>query len=158
MDFKGIENLIKAMSESNLSSMDIEYNGIAIKMKKENNKIYKQETISGEYEKENRDNIVEEKKLDLLNNEEKTDISIGDNFIEIVSPIVGTFYESPGVDKKPYVKVGDKVKKGDTVCIVEAMKVMNEIEAEVDGEIVDVLVENEQMVQYGEALFKIKPL
>ncbi|NFP93106.1 acetyl-CoA carboxylase biotin carboxyl carrier protein [Clostridium sporogenes] len=158
MDFKGIENLIKAMSESNLSSMDIEYNGIAIKMKKENNKIYKQETISGEYEKENRDNIVEEKKLDLLNNEEKTDISIGDNFIEIVSPIVGTFYESPGVDKKPYVKVGDKVRKGDTVCIVEAMKVMNEIEAEVDGEIVDVLVENEQMVQYGEALFKIKPL
>ncbi|EKO1914244.1 acetyl-CoA carboxylase biotin carboxyl carrier protein [Clostridium botulinum] len=158
MDFKGIENLIKAMSESNLSSMDIEYNGITIKMKKENNKIYKQETISGEYEKENRDNIVEEKKLDLLNNEEKTDISMGDNFIEIVSPIVGTFYESPGVDKKPYVKVGDKVKKGDTVCIVEAMKVMNEIEAEVDGEIVDVLVENEQMVQYGEALFKIKPL
>ncbi|HDK7158140.1 TPA: acetyl-CoA carboxylase biotin carboxyl carrier protein [Clostridium botulinum] len=158
MDFKGIENLIKAMSESNLSSMDIEYNGIAIKMKKENNKIYKQETISGEYEKENRDNIVEEKKLDLLNNEEKTDISMGDNFIEIVSPIVGTFYESPGVDKNPYVKVGDKVKKGDTVCIVEAMKVMNEIEAEVDGEIVDVLVENEQMVQYGEALFKIKPL
>ncbi|MBD5637934.1 acetyl-CoA carboxylase biotin carboxyl carrier protein [Clostridium botulinum] len=158
MDFKGIENLIKAMSESNLSSMDIEYNGIAIKMKKENNKIYKQEIISGEYEKENRDNIVEEKKLDLLNNEEKTDISMGDNLIEIVSPIVGTFYESSGVDKKPYVKVGDKVKKGDTVCIVEAMKVMNEIEAEVDGEIVDVLVENEQMVQYGEALFKIKPL
>ncbi|ENK0840148.1 acetyl-CoA carboxylase biotin carboxyl carrier protein [Clostridium sporogenes] len=158
MDFKGIENLIKAMSESNLSSMDIEYNGIAIKMKKENNKIYKQEIISGEYEKENRDNIVEEKKLDLLNNEEKTDISMGDNFIEIVSPIVGTFYESPGVDKKPYVKVGDKVKKGDTVCIVEAMKVMNEIEAEVDGEIVEVLIENEQMVQYGEALFKIKPL
>ncbi|WP_434297781.1 acetyl-CoA carboxylase biotin carboxyl carrier protein [Clostridium sporogenes] len=158
MDFKGIENLIKAMSESNLSSMDIEYNGIAIKMKKENNKIYKQEIISGEYEKENRDNIVEEKKLDLLNNEEKTDISMGDNFIEIVSPIVGTFYESPAIDKKPYVKVGDKVKKGDIVCIVEAMKVMNEIEAEVDGEIVEVLIENEQMVQYGEALFKIKPL
>ena len=158
MDFKGIENLIKAMSESNLSSMDIEYNGIAIKMKKENNKSYKQEIISGEYEKENRDNIVEDKKLDLLHNEEKTDISMGDNFIEIVSPIVGTFYESPGIDKKPYVKVGDKVKKGDIVCIVEAMKVMNEIEAEVDGEIVEVLIENEQMVQYGEALFKIKPL
>ena len=54
--------------------------------------------------------------------------------------------------------MGDKVKKGDIVCIVEAMKVMNEIEAEVDGEIVEVLIENEQMVQYGEALFKIKPL
>ena len=81
-----------------------------------------------------------------------------DNFIEIVSPIVGTFYESPGADKKPYVKVGDKVKKGDIVCIVEAMKVMNEIEAEVDGEIVEISVKNEQMVQYGEVLFKIKPL
>ncbi len=66
MDFKGIENLIKAMSESNLSSMDIEYNGIAIKMKKENNKIYKQEIISQEYEKENRDNIVEEKKIRFI--------------------------------------------------------------------------------------------
>lgn len=158
MDFKGIENLIKAMSESNLSSMEIEYNGIAIKMKKENNKSYKQEIISGEYEKENRDNIVEEKKLELLNNEEKTDVSTEDNFIEIVSPIVGTFYESPGADKKPYVKVGDKVKKGDIVCIVEAMKVMNEIEAEIDGEIVEISVKNEQMVQYGEVLFKIKPL
>ncbi|UJA32133.1 acetyl-CoA carboxylase biotin carboxyl carrier protein [Clostridium sporogenes] len=158
MDFKGIENLIKAMSESNLSSMEIEYNGIAIKMKKENNKSYKQEIISGEYEKENRDNIVEEKKLELLNNEEKTDVSTEDNFIEIVSPIVGTFYESPGADKKSYVKVGDKVKKGDIVCIVEAMKVMNEIEAEVDGEIVEISVKNEQMVQYGEVLFKIKPL
>ncbi|NFN87554.1 acetyl-CoA carboxylase biotin carboxyl carrier protein [Clostridium sporogenes] len=158
MDFKGIENLIKAMSESNLSSMDIEYNGMAIKMKKENNKIYKQEIISEGYEKENKDSIVEERKLDLLTDEEKTDIAIENNLIEIVSPIVGTFYESPGMDKEPYVKVGDKVKKGDIVCIVEAMKVMNEIEAEVDGEIVDILVKNEQMVQYGEVLFKIKPL
>lgn len=158
MDFKGIENLIKAMSESNLSSMDIEYNGMAIKMKKENNKIYKQEIISEGYEKENKDSIVEERKLDLLNDEEKTDIVIENNLIEIVSPIVGTFYESPGMDKESYVKVGDKVKKGDIVCIVEAMKVMNEIEAEVDGEIVDILVKNEQMVQYGEVLFKIKPL
>lgn len=111
MDFKGIENLIKAMSESNLSSMDIEYNGIAIKMKKENNKIYKQETISQEYEKENRDNIVEEKKLDLLSNEEKTGIAIADNLIEIVSPIVGTFYESPGVDKNLMLRQEIRLKK-----------------------------------------------
>ncbi|EJO5348160.1 acetyl-CoA carboxylase biotin carboxyl carrier protein [Clostridium botulinum] len=157
MDFKGIENLIKAMSQSDLSSMDIEYNGISIKMKKDNNKVSKQQIVSTQYETENINNGIEEK-LNLSNEEEKKDILVEDNLKEIVSPIVGTFYKSPGRDKEDYVKVGDKVKKGDIVCIVEAMKVMNEIEAEVDGEIVGILVEDGQMVQYGEALFKIKPL
>lgn len=91
MDFKGIENLIKAVSESNLSSMDIEYNGITIKMKKENNQVYPQESTSKAYEKESKDSIVGERKLDLLNDEEKLDIDIENNLIEIVSPIVGTF-------------------------------------------------------------------
>jgi len=72
------------------------------------------------------------------------------------SPMVGTFYTSSAPGKDPYVKVGDKVKKGDTLCIIEAMKLMNEIESEFDGEIVEVLVENEQMVEYGQPLFKIK--
>ena len=74
----------------------------------------------------------------------------------IRSPLVGTYYAAPGEGSEPYVTAGSIVKKGETVCIVEAMKLMNEIEAEFDGEIVEVCKKNEDMVEYGEILFKIK--
>ncbi|MEE2749980.1 MAG: acetyl-CoA carboxylase biotin carboxyl carrier protein [Myxococcota bacterium] len=75
---------------------------------------------------------------------------------EVQSPMVGTFYRSPSPDAGPFVQVGDKVTRGQTLCIVEAMKLMNEIEADVDGTIAAVLVENAQPVQFGQALFKIR--
>lgn len=73
----------------------------------------------------------------------------------VTSPIVGTFYSSSAPDKPPYVKVGDKVKVGDVLCIVEAMKVMNEITSKFDGEIAEILVNNEEMVQFEQPLFRI---
>lgn len=76
--------------------------------------------------------------------------------VPVVSPMVGTFYRSPAPDAPPFVKVGDRVQKGQTLCIIEAMKLMNEIEAEVSGEIVEILVENGQPVEYGQTLFLIK--
>jgi acetyl-CoA carboxylase biotin carboxyl carrier protein len=85
-----------------------------------------------------------------------TEVAKNDNFKEITSPFVGTFYGSPSPDEAAYVKVGDKVSKGQVLCIVEAMKIMNEIESEVSGEIVEICVENENYVEYGQALFKIK--
>jgi acetyl-CoA carboxylase biotin carboxyl carrier protein len=78
------------------------------------------------------------------------------NLHKITSPMVGTFYAAPSPDAPPYVKVGDKVKEDTVVCIVEAMKLFNEIEAEVKGEIVEVLVENGQLVEYGQPLFLVK--
>ena len=75
----------------------------------------------------------------------------------VKAPMVGTFYRSAGPDKEAFVKVGDKVQKGQTLCIIEAMKLFNEIEAEVDGEIVEVLVKNGQLVEYGQPLFLVKP-
>lgn len=75
---------------------------------------------------------------------------------QIVSPMVGTFYRSPSPGAAPYVDKGDKVKEKTVVCIIEAMKLMNEIEAEVSGEIVDILVENGQLVEYGQPLFLVK--
>lgn len=77
---------------------------------------------------------------------------------EITSPIVGTFYRRPAVDAEPYVDVGDVVKKGDVLCIVEAMKLMNEIEADVGGKIVEICIQDGSMVEYGEALFRIEPV
>ena len=75
----------------------------------------------------------------------------------VKSPIVGTFYRAPEPGAKPFAEVGEVVKKGQVLCIIEAMKLMNEINAEVDGEVVKVYVENSQAVQYGERLFAIRP-
>jgi acetyl-CoA carboxylase biotin carboxyl carrier protein len=77
--------------------------------------------------------------------------------IESRSPIVGTFYQSSSPDAPPFVAVNDTIKKGDVLCIIEAMKLMNEIEAEVSGTIVEILVENGQAVEYDQPLFRIKP-
>jgi acetyl-CoA carboxylase biotin carboxyl carrier protein len=74
----------------------------------------------------------------------------------ILSPFVGTFYFSPAPGKPPYVKVGDKIKVGQTLCILEAMKIMNEIDSEVQGELMEICVDNESLVEYGQPLFKIK--
>ena len=75
----------------------------------------------------------------------------------VSSPIVGTFYRAPNPDADPYVKVGDFVEQGQTLCIVEAMKLMNEIEADISGTVVKVLPENAQAVEYGESLFMVRP-
>ena len=76
----------------------------------------------------------------------------------ITSPMVGTFYQAPSPDSPPYVKVGDKIKKGQTLCIIEAMKIMNELEAEYDCEILEVLVEDGQPVEFDTPLFRVKKL
>ena len=80
---------------------------------------------------------------------------VADNSKTIDAPIVGVFYAASAPGKAPYVSVGKKVKKGDVVCIIEAMKCMNEIQAEEDGEIVEVLVKDGELVEYGQPLFKI---
>lgn len=79
-----------------------------------------------------------------------------DRFFTVTSPMVGTFYRAPAPDEPPYVQVGDRVEVGQPLCIIEAMKLMNEIEAEVSGRIREILVENGQPVQYGQALFIIE--
>ncbi|MBL7815079.1 MAG: acetyl-CoA carboxylase biotin carboxyl carrier protein [Saprospiraceae bacterium] len=81
----------------------------------------------------------------------------GGNYLEIKSPIVGTFYRAAGTDKPPYVKVGDKVEKGKVVCIVEAMKLFNEIESEIQGKIVKICIEDASPVEYDQVLFLVDP-
>lgn len=76
---------------------------------------------------------------------------------EILSPMVGTFYRSPGPDESPYVNIGDSVNTGQVVCIIEAMKLMNEIEADVSGQVVEILVKNGEPVEYKQPLMRVKP-
>ncbi|TNF01127.1 MAG: acetyl-CoA carboxylase biotin carboxyl carrier protein [Deltaproteobacteria bacterium] len=83
--------------------------------------------------------------------------SSSEGLIEITSPFVGTFYRSSSPGSEAYTKLGDKIAPGKVLCIVEAMKIMNEIEAEVSGEIVEICVENENYVEFGQVLFKVKP-
>lgn len=84
--------------------------------------------------------------------------SAGDsNYVEVKSPMIGTFYRSPNPDSPSFVSVGDKVEKGDPVCIIEAMKLFNEIESEVSGTIVKVMVENASPVEYDQVLFLVDP-
>ncbi|MCY4523529.1 MAG: acetyl-CoA carboxylase biotin carboxyl carrier protein, partial [Halobacteriovoraceae bacterium] len=78
------------------------------------------------------------------------------NIVEITSPFVGTFYQSSSPESEPYVKLGDKISSGQVLCIIEAMKIMNEIESDVEGNIVEISCENENYVEYGQVLFKIK--
>jgi acetyl-CoA carboxylase biotin carboxyl carrier protein len=80
-----------------------------------------------------------------------------DKYIDVPSPIVGTFYGSPGPEESPFVEIGMKVRKGQVVCIIEAMKIMNEIEAEVSGEVIEILVQNGQPIEYGQPLMRVNP-
>jgi acetyl-CoA carboxylase biotin carboxyl carrier protein len=88
---------------------------------------------------------------------ETQEMNANDSSIQTISsPMVGTFYAAPSPESEPYVRVGDQIKEGSVLCIVEAMKLMNELEAEVNGEIVEILVKNGQLVEYGMPLFHVK--
>ncbi|MEM7796956.1 MAG: acetyl-CoA carboxylase biotin carboxyl carrier protein [Cyanobacteria bacterium P01_C01_bin.118] len=82
--------------------------------------------------------------------------AIASDLYEITSPMVGTFYRAPAPDESPFVDTGDRIKPGQTVCIIEAMKLMNELEAEVSGEIVEILVQNAEPVEFGQPLMRVK--
>ena len=79
------------------------------------------------------------------------------NWVDITSPMVGTFYAAPAPDEDPFASVGDRISKGDTVCIIEAMKLMNEIEAEVTGQIMEIAVQNGEPVEFGQVLMRVNP-
>ena len=137
MELKEITDLITAVSKSSLSEFSLEEGNLKLTLKAKNLSIL-----------ENDFNTDTEKKSELKPKQEK-------NGITITSPLVGTFFDSPSPSAEPFVKVGDKVEKGQTIAIIEAMKLMNEIEAEYDGIVTDVLVENEAVVEYGQPLFVI---
>ena len=147
MEYEEIKKLMDDMGNSKLSSLDIEFpDGIKISMAKT-----VQNDISVVTAERITPTVVE---IDSTKKEEQKD----ENLQIITSPMVGTFYSSDAPDKPAYIKVGDKIHKGQVVCIVEAMKLMNEIESEFDGEVVEVCAKNEEMVEYGAPLFKIKAL
>lgn len=143
MEYEKIKQLMNDFGDSKLSSIDVEFpDGTKLKMEKNDEKqiVVEKQTIANVPQVVIEDKAVEE-------NREEGKI--------VKSPMVGTFYTKPSPDSMPYVEVGTKVKKGTVLCIIEAMKLMNEIESEFDGEIVEVLVKDGESVDYGKPLFRI---
>ena len=152
MNYEEIKRLIDDMGEAKIDELSIEFpEGIKISMKKNKAPVMPSkvaESVQYITVPEKTEQKVETKQSEKEEEEEEYKI--------VKSPMVGTFYSKSSPDAKPYVEVGSKVKKGDILCIVEAMKLMNEIESEFDGEIVEVCVKDGEMVDYGKPLFKIK--
>ena len=151
MEYKEIKQLMEDMENSSLSSLDISLpDGTKISIQKENNEETKNYTVQSSKTVKIENNEKEEQKIF----ESKT--SNNENKKIVKAPMVGTFYLKPSPTSEAYVEIGKTVKKGDTLCIIEAMKLMNEVESEFDGEIVEICKKDEEMVEYGEILFKIK--
>ena len=150
MEFENLLTLIKTVSDSELTDFDYEENGTRIRLKK------KKETV-----------VVAGASADvptaplaaaqaaIQNSETVADADREPEGMIVKSPLVGTFYAAPAEDAAPFVSVGDQVKKGQTLAIVEAMKLMNEIESDFDGKVAEIYVENGQAVEYGQPLFRI---
>ncbi len=145
MELEEIKNLIELLQDTDITELQVEREGAKLKIKREKfissfettpsvvRSAAEMETIKEE--------VVEEHKL-----------------VTITSPIVGIFHRSPSPESPPFVEIGSNVKKGQVLCIVEAMKLMNEIESDIDGIISKILIENGHPVEYGEPLFIIEPV
>ena len=147
MDYDKIKELIEAVSKSNLTRFEVEEGGLKISMRTDKDSknivVAASQTAAA--------TVAEP----MVQTAAVPQVEETAGSMVVKSPLVGTFYCAPNVDAKPYVQVGDVEKKGQVLGIVEAMKLMNEIESEFEGEIKEILVENEQMVEYGQPLFVI---
>ena len=148
MEFEKMIELIKTVSDSNLTQFQIEEDGFKLSMKTDKQSkvvVQKQESVPKE---------IQSVAMDEIKPEEQKEIKKAEGNV-VKSPLVGTFYSASSPDSAPFVKVGDTVKKGQVLGIVEAMKLMNEIESEFDGVVKEIQIENEQVVEYGQPLFVI---
>lgn len=142
MELDEIKALIELLKESDITEIEIEKEGSKIKLKR--GRLFTSiEMPKVEY-------TAREERL-AAEEEEKA------RLVTVKAPLVGTFYRSPSPDSGPFIEPGAKVKKGQVLCIIEAMKLMNEIESDLDGTVSRILVENGQPVEYGEPLFLIEP-
>ncbi len=161
MDFKQIQELIKIINKSNIGELTIEEKDfkITIRQKEEASPVYTTSTPSSAYL--NAPFVSQPSAPSVntqsVNHETAPSTKPADNYVTIKSPMIGTFYRSSTPDKPPFVSVGDEVTQGKTVCIIEAMKLFNEIESEVSGTIVKVLADDASPVEYDQPLFLVEP-
>ncbi|RPI18464.1 MAG: acetyl-CoA carboxylase biotin carboxyl carrier protein [Ignavibacteriae bacterium] len=155
-DLNYIKKLIKMLDTCGISELEIEEEGTKIKL-------VKNKPVSGEIPQTIHFSqapvpapIVQAAEAPAVKPEEKTEPKLNSNLVEVRSPIVGTFYAAPSPNADSYVHVGSQVTVGTVLCIIEAMKLMNEIESEVSGKIAKIMVENGQPVEYNQVLFLVE--
>ena len=145
MELEDLKQLIELLKETDITEIQVEKEGTKVKIKRE--KFFQSLEIATQKAPSVSESVIKKEIEDETQ-----------RLITVTSPIVGTFYRSPSPEAPIFVETGLRVKKGQVLCIIEAMKLMNEIESEVDGILVKALVENGQPVEYGEPLFLIEPL
>ncbi len=147
MYIKEIKDMINLMNENGLTELEVEKDGVRIRLKKGPGDLYER--------------AVEYVAPQAPGSNEKASAGQGKaekrNALEIKAPMVGTFYRSPSPEAAPYVNVGDFIEPGQVICIIEAMKLMNEIKSEVKGKIIDIQADNAEPVEFGQSLFLIEP-
>lgn len=167
IDLDFVERLIRALDESSLDNLELERGGTRVRLSKSPPAPQPVTSASGNPPlpasipvhpaTPEAGSAVPNAALDAPAATEEAEGETHAGLLEVISPMVGTFYAAPAPDAAPYVEVGDRVGKGTVLCIIEAMKLMNELESEVEGTIAKVMVENAQPVEYGQVLFLIGP-
>lgn len=156
MEIKDLKELIKSLDQSSIQTFEMEENNLKLKISKEQNSVIMplQETLAPMTVAQTQ--VLPIQQAQPQEPQVEVEIEEDDSLIIVQSPMVGVFYASPSPESDVFVQVGSHVKKGQPLCIIEAMKIMNEIEAEIDGEIVEILVGNEDVLEYGQPIMKVR--
>jgi acetyl-CoA carboxylase biotin carboxyl carrier protein len=150
MNIKEIKEMISLMNENGLVELEIEKEGMRIRLKKTSSGT---EVFSGPIMVE-RERAPDELPKEITQAPEK----ISTKTVEIKAPMVGTFYRAPSPEAPPYAEVGQIIESGQVICVIEAMKLMNEIKTEIRGKVLEILVDNAEPVEFGQSMFLIEPL
>ena len=159
MNFKQIQQLIKFVSKTDVAEVNIENNNFKINIKgsKSQTKEVSQQVVQQPIQPQIQTPIAQPIHVETSKSEVQQSDSSSDNYLTVKSPIIGTFYRKPSPDKDAFVNVGDTIKEGDTLCVIEAMKLFNEIESDFSGKIVKILVEDASPVEFDQPLILIEP-
>jgi len=152
VNIKEIKEMINLMNENGIVELEIEKDGMRIKLKKISAGT---DALSGPIVVE-REKIVQGQPKEITESTSK--IMPAARTIEIKAPMVGTFYRAPQPEAAPYIEVGQIIEPGEVICIIEAMKLMNEIKSEVKGKVLEILVDNAEPVEFGQPMFLVEPM
>ncbi|NQT05981.1 MAG: acetyl-CoA carboxylase biotin carboxyl carrier protein [Candidatus Omnitrophica bacterium] len=148
MNVKEIKEMIDLMNKNNLNELEVEKDGTKIRLKK---------TASG-LSQQILDEKLSTQQIILKERPQQQAEAKARNIVEIKSPMVGTFYRSPSPEAPAFVEIGNTISPGQVICIIEAMKLMNEIKSDIKGKVVDIHVENGMPIEFGQILFLIEPI
>jgi len=156
MDINLIKRLIKIVEQSEITEFSVQEGELKLRISKNSNSTHKVHfQPTNDYQNQN----IASQKAQIVDESKSTEVNTKESKLhEIKSPIVGTFYSAPTPDADPYIRIGDIVSTGSVLCIVEAMKLMNEIESDLSGKIVRIFVENASPVEYNQPLFLIETI